>query len=67
MLREHGAPPGAPIEKIIEEHSISQLPYRNWCQACVRGQGKVGHHRSKVDHSQDTLPVVSVDYDFPTV
>ena len=32
--------PVKPTKAMVEDHEVSHLPFRNWCQACVRGRGK---------------------------
>ena len=29
--------PVKPTKAMVEDHEVSHLPFRNWCQACVRG------------------------------
>ena len=36
--------PGAPTQKEIEEHNVTHLPFRSWCQHCVRGRGSNTPH-----------------------
>ena len=55
--------PFQPTEKMIREHEISHLPYRNWCVACVRGRGRSDPHRTRTAERDEPLfPVISVDY-----
>ena len=53
----------APSEKEKEEHFVSHFPFRAWCEHCVRGKAKAMRH-VKVDHSEEQVPVISVDYCF---
>ena len=48
----------------LEEHRITHLPYRSWCEHCVRGRA-IGqkHHRST---PASLVPIVAVDYFFMT-
>ena len=55
--------PLQPTQKMIDDHSISHVPFREWCSACVRGRGKSVRHKL-VDKSEDLYPVISVDYGF---
>ena len=32
--------PGSPSKADREEHDLTHLPYRPWCDACVRGRAK---------------------------
>ena len=37
--------PGAPTDQEIEDHRIDHIPYRCWCEHCVRGRGTGEQHR----------------------
>ena len=50
--------PIRPKRKELREHS--HFPSRLWCEACVRGKAKANPHK-RVDHSDETTPVVTVD------
>ena len=32
--------PGQPSAAEIEEHNVTHIPYRPWCEACNRGKAK---------------------------
>ena len=52
-----------PIEPTASErrqHELTHLPYRDWCQFCVKAKG--GHAASK--KQLDRQPVIQVDYCF---
>ena len=53
----------APSIKEKEEHFVSHFPFRAWCEHCVRGKAKAMKH-VRVDHSEEQVPVISVDYCF---
>ena len=36
--------PKMPSQKEVDEHCLTHLPYRNWCQYCVQGKGRVAPH-----------------------
>ena len=46
-----------------EEHFVSHFPFRALCEHCVRGKAKAMKH-VRVDHSEEQVPVISVDYCF---
>ena len=46
----------------MEEHCLTHLPFRNWCQHCVRGAGRTADHRVHV--RDDGLPELHLDYCF---
>ena len=55
--------PLKPTEKEVEMHSLTHLPFRNWCPHCVRAKGKDVDHR-KVGDKQRGLPEFAFDYCF---
>ena len=48
----------------FQRHMMTHLPYRNWCEWCVKGRGKEAPRR--VQDSSSDLPEVSLDFCFPT-
>ena len=55
--------PGRPSQAEIDEHCIDHLPYRSWCDCCVRGRGTGEQHRPA---GTSTIPVIAFDYLFIT-
>ena len=37
--------PGQPSKEEVEEHNLSHLPHRSWCEICVKARAKEGPHR----------------------
>ena len=60
-LRVVGKPPS---QRELDEHSVTHIPYRNWCRHCVSGRGQSDHHRKQLDRHEQEVPVVSIDYAF---
>ena len=58
--------PIKPTQKMIEDHSVSHLPFRSWCVHCVRGRAKsVGHFAQKESEKENQqVPTISMDYGF---
>ena len=54
------ADPTIPSEVEVEEHNLTHLPYRSWCEHCVRGRGKEMAYRKKVS-PEGELPEISLD------
>ena len=52
--------PNEPTERA--QHNLTHLPYRSWCEHCVRAKGK--ERQSK--RNTDRQPVIQVDYSFVT-
>ena len=52
--------PGMPTQAEVEEHNVDHLPYRSWCECCVRGKATgEPHKRVQVE---STVPIISFDY-----
>ena len=47
----------------FQKHMMTHLPYRSWCEYCVKGRGKEAPHRTQSTESD--LPEVSVGFCFP--
>ena len=60
-MRVIGKPPS---QKEQDEHSVTHIPYRNWCRHCVSGRGQSDHHRKQLARHEQEVPVVSIDYAF---
>ena len=54
----------SPTQKEVEEHLVNHLPFRAWCQHCVKGKAKGMPHRVRKDKGEEQVPLVSVDYMF---
>ena len=52
-----------PTQKDVDEHCLTHLPYRNWCQYCVQGKGRVAPH-FKQPVRTDGLTEIHFDYCF---
>ena len=55
--------PGQPTEKEREEHNVLHMPYRSWCEDCVRGRKKNPAHLHEV-YEPPEGPEVGADYGF---
>ena len=51
-----------------EEHNKTHLPYRSWCEICVKARGRKRQHRrmEKESDQLEAVPRVSMDYLFMT-
>ena len=60
--------PGGPTKQERRGHAVIHLPYRSWCDHCVRGKAKErGHFRADREEEEDLstkLPMVCMDYCF---
>ena len=55
--------PGAPTQEEIDEHNIDHVPFRCWCEHCVRGRGLGEQHRAG---PCSAVAIVAFDYLFIT-
>ena len=55
--------PQSPSPAEIEQRNLTHMPYKNWCELCVRFKGRQYQHRDQ-DHMGTTETVVSLDYGF---
>ena len=37
-----------PTRKEREEHELTHMPFRSWCEDCVQSRARNAHHRTKV-------------------
>ena len=58
--------PGQPTAQERLAHEVTHVPYRSWCQHCVRGRAK-GRQRRKLQSQRDScIPHAATDYTFIT-
>ena len=50
--------PGRPSQAEIDEHCIDHLPFRSWCECCVRGRGTGEQHRPA---GESQVPIIAFD------
>ena len=55
--------PGLPTQSEVDDHNVDHLPYRCWCEDCVRGRGIGEQHRAG---ECSAIPVIAFDYLFIT-
>ena len=53
----------APTQREKQKHFACHYPFRSWSEHCIRGKAKAMKH-VRVDHSDETVPVISADYCF---
>ena len=68
MLRGKARVTG-PSREVYEEHMRTHVPFRSWCEFCVKGKSKAGLHKKKGENIRDLIqtevPTIAVDYTFP--
>ena len=52
-----------PSKEEVEEHMLTHMPYRSWCEHCVKGKAK-GKPHARANREEGETPVVSIDYMF---
>ena len=50
--------PKDPTRKEREEHELTHMPFRSWCEDCVKSRARNAHHRTK--SAKDALEEVKV-------
>ena len=50
-----------PKREEYDQHMITHIPYRSWCEFCVRGKAKNDAHASTSKESRE-VPMISCDY-----
>ena len=56
--------PSSPSRQERLEHDLTHLPFRSWCEFCVKGKCKADQHRATGQLAESEVPVVSFDYAF---
>ena len=64
-LRPKGvSTPSSPSRQERLEHELTHLPFRSWCECCVKSKCKADQHRATGQLAESEIPVVSFDYAF---
>ena len=68
MLRGKARVTG-PSREVYEEHMRTHVPFRSWCEFCVKGKSRANMHKKGGDNVRDPIqsevPVIAMDYTFP--
>ena len=51
--------PGQPTEQEVSEHNVDHMPYRSWCEFCVKGRATGDQHR---ESGGSSIPIIAFDY-----
>ena len=54
--------PKLPTPNEVRAHSLTHLPFRSWCEHCVKGRGREAPHRRIAEEPK--IPEVHVDFCF---
>ena len=53
----------APAREEVKAHMVSHMPFRSWCDHCVKGNASGNPHRRRKEEDRELREaVVSVDY-----
>ena len=55
--------PGRPTQSEIDDHNVDHLPFRCWCEECMKGRGTGEQHRRG---ACSAIPIIAFDYLFIT-
>ena len=58
--RERPLPVPRPARRL--EHELTHLPFRSWCEFCVKGRAKSNAHLRNRDKESQKVPTISIDY-----
>ena len=57
--------PKDPTRKEREEHELTHMPFRSWCEDCVKSRARNAHHRKRVEKDPlDEVKVARVHMDY---
>ena len=58
-----------PSKAEYDEHMRTHLPFRSWCEFCVKGKAKADPHKrgiaEKSKIQERGIPTIGIDYTFP--
>ena len=58
-----------PTRDEFEEHMRTHIPFRNWCEFCVKGKSRSDAHGKdageKASLGEDSIPRIGIDYTYP--
>jgi hypothetical protein len=57
--------PKMPTKDEVEMHRLTHLPYRSWCEECVKGRGVEMPHWSRRGGVEEGSPEFHLDFCFP--
>ena len=49
-----------PTQREIDEHCVTHLPHRSWCEVCIKARGREDAHASQ--KGKGTKPTIAMDY-----
>ena len=58
------ASPDLPSRREAEDHNLTHIPFRSWCNRCLRGRGRRSAHKRR--HTKGEVTTCSLDYMYLT-
>ena len=55
--------PQQPTEQEVQEHNMTHIPFKPWCELCIARKGRQDKHHLE-SHSSSTFSVVSFDFGY---
>ena len=55
--------PYTPSRAEREEHELTHIPYRSWCDHCVRARGRNRPHQRNKDKDDDSSKIPKISFD----
>ena len=52
-----------PSKEEYDEHMRTHVPFRSWCEFCVKGKAKADPHKRGIQ--ERGIPTIGIDYTFP--
>ena len=60
------ASPDLPRRREVEEHNLTHIPFRCWCNHCLRGRGRRSAHKRRDGVDDRAVTTYSIDYMYLT-
>ena len=54
--------PCRPSQEEVDEHNLTHIPFRSWCDHCIRGKAMSEPHHYHGKTREITKPLIAMDY-----
>ncbi len=51
-----------PSKKEVEMHNVTRIPFRSWCEHCVKGGAKSEGHKARIEEESSEVSEFGMDY-----
>ena len=62
----HKKVPASVSAEVRAEHELTHLPFRSWCESCIKGKANEDFHRKREEEKKEDVARFCVDYCFFT-